>query len=828
MIVSPRRFLCLFCSVVILLIASGVNPPIGNAQDTITLSGEITDSESGEALSYASILLKGTYIGTTSDQNGNYSIVLNSPAPHTLLFSYIGYRTEEIVIDDISALQAIDVQLEVRPIGTNAIVITSQLREQELQEVPASVAVLDQSTISKIRVLDYPADLVAHTPGLSGNLLSVDSRLTIRGIGSDAFGIGLESSIGIFVDDVYAGRVTSSFSFLDVERIEVIKGPQNTLFGRNASAGVISVISHKPRNNKSLEITTGLGNESQQDLKYVINYPLLKNLYARFAGRISKRAGVRTVANFDNQEIGKLDVLGNRFSLLYRPDNKSTLHFSIERIKDDVGAHGLYSRNPDLGVSGNVFDREIELNIESAASSELFSSRLQIDRVLSQNMLLKSVTGLRINNGGVVVDGDGSPINSLIFINNLHASTFSQDLRLIGANKNIDWLVAGNAFVEHIDNVQSMILDDFFWVGDTSVGENELGTSHPAFFICDDFSDSIFGACNQEAREDNPNDGTFNSYGVYGNLEWGLTANARLGIGLRYTIDHKKFVTSSALGNGVLHQVFANNIAGSYTVDEENVRTKTWKGLQPRIAFSYALKDNFMLFSSYARGYKAGGFNTITANPFDAETSNAFELGFKSETNNKRFKFNLSAYFTDYEDLQVQDLLNAVITISNAAEVESQGIEFEAVSRPSKHLTFIANAAIGKARYNNYTVGSSDFSGNTTARSPDNTFSLIGQWNQPISNLGELVFRVDYNYQSKVYFSRENLEEVAQAGYGILNLYAGLENLLNDRLTIALVGHNLIDEAYLVHAEQALPFSITNIRSIPRLISMKASFRLSD
>ncbi|MFQ5652361.1 MAG: TonB-dependent receptor [bacterium] len=798
------------------------------AYGQITIKGRITDAATGEGLPSANILVKNSYTGTASGLDGSYSLTVKPAAPFKIVFSFIGYRKHEVEVTSTSAQADIDVALEAQALGSNEIVITAQLREQELQEVPVSVIVLDKQSVARTHVLERPGLLTTSTPGLSGNDLGVSSSyLTIRGIGSSSFGIGLEASVGVFIDDIYAGRITALAAFLDVERFEVIKGPQNTLFGRNASAGIISAISNKPKNQKELGLSLGMGNEGQTEVQYVANYPLSKSLFARLAGRLSYRDGVRNVINFQNEEMGKLDLIANRISFLYQPDYNWSVQLSLEHQDDDGGGYGLYGINTDLGVTGNPFDREIELSTKIAENKKLFGARLQMDRLLSSTLHLKSLTGLRTNDSFVYVDADGSPTDVMIYIQPEKSTTVSQDFRLLGQNNKINWLIATGIFYEDIETTQSIVIDDAIWVGGMPIGENGLGFAHPAFAVGDSISDRLLGPLNAAAREDGLSNGEYLSYALYGDLTYALTEKLNVSAGMRYSIDNKKFTTSLPPGEGVTRTLFGDNLLGPNTGNGEIQDDKSWSGLQPRLAFDYTPQKGIMLYTSYARGYKAGGYNNITAISFDEETSNAYELGLKSSFGNGNYKFNVSGYFTDYANLQVQSIVNTIIAVSNAADVESKGIEIETSANFKSGLSIIANAAIGEARYKNYKIGEDNFSGNTPDRSPDNTFSLIAQYMKPIRGLGNLVVRADYGYQSKVYFDRSNRDDLSQDGYGLFNAYVALEKLWGNRLDVILYGYNLTDQNYLVHAEDAIGFTVTTIRNIPRLFGIKMRMHLA-
>ncbi|HMB77946.1 MAG TPA: TonB-dependent receptor [Kiloniellaceae bacterium] len=828
-LLSPRRKGTFFATLLNLLLLLSFLPESTFAQTTI--SGRVTDAATGDPVVGAHILVKDTVRGAVSDGEGVFHLATGQSLPLTLEVTCVGYGTREVVLE--KADTALDIRLEPQVLMGNDIIVTAQRREQAVQQVPISVSVLDQQVIKETPVLDRGGDLALYTPGLAGNDASATaSYFTIRGIGSNAFGIGLESSVGIFVDDMYAGRVTAMTAFLDIERIEVIKGPQNTLFGRNASAGVISVISNKPQNEKALQLSIGLGNEGQKEATYTANYPLTSNFYARLAGRTSFRDGVRTVTNQDNQQIQKLDLIANRLSFLYRPDPNWAFHLYLEHHLDDSGGIGLLNTN-----TGNPFERDIELSAQLVEEKQFFGARLQIDRFFSENLYLKSISGLRSLRFDSFIDADASPVYIMNFFGPESSTTFLQDLRLIGQRPRLDWLIAGSFFAESIDKDVSFVFDDhavsrMF----DPISENSLGFDHPAFSLCDDVSEELLGPCLIQNREDIFSEGDYLSYALYGNFTYALTDNLNASVGLRYTVDDKKFESRVPPGMGITQWRLGDNLLGPNTGNTTITERERWRGLQPRLALDYSPRENIMAYINYARGYKAGGFNLITAIPFDEENSNAFEVGVKSGFANGAYKVNVSGYYIDYTDLQVQDFVNTLLVVDNAAAVESKGLEIETSASVQGGLSLMASASIGQARYRNYSVlvpdGSpnpveADFSGNTPDRSPDHTFSVIARYKRSLGKVGDLVARVDYAYQSRVYyFSRENREDLSQEGYGLVNAYVSLEKLWNGRLDVSVYGSNLTDQNYLIHTGDPLGSGANAVRGVPRLVGIKLGLDL--
>ena len=251
---------------------------------------------------------------------------------------------------------------------------------------------------------------------------------------------------------------------------------------------------------------------------------------------------------------------------------------------------------------------------------------------------------------------------------------------------------------------------------------DENGDPLYGYWLCDGNPD-----CIANAMETVNDSGNYTGYSVYGNVTYALTKKLNATVGLRYSHDIKEFTTKSELGTGFLHGALGDNFLLGPMADAS--ADETYSDVQPRFAIDYSPTDDVMIYASYNKGFKTGGFNTFTAEPFEAETNNAYELGLKSSLAGNRVKLNVSGYFSDYSNLQVLTIANAIVQTSNAGKVESQGVEIETSFNLAKGLDLHANVALNKAEYKEYKVQEVDlvsedildldFTGNVPNRSPE-------------------------------------------------------------------------------------------------------------
>ena len=778
----------------------------------VRIEGFIKDAINKTTLAGVNVKIKNTFIGTVSNSTGDFQLTTDLPFPIKLSLSYIGYQTEFLTINE--PVNILEVELKPQSIITNEIIVTAQHREETLQKLPISIAVIDQNFIKNTSELDDPGDLVDYVPGFSGkNYSSNGSWYTIRGINTNAFSIGYDPSVAIFHDGIFNGRTpTAGRPFYDIERIEVLKGPQGSLFGRNAVAGVVSIHNRKPRFVNEFAFETRIGNWGQAFVKPSLNFKIGEKLAMRYAGVWEKRDGLREVKNFDNHQLGKKDILSNRISLLYRPNSSLNFLFKLEQLETSGGNWPLKGNNLDLGASNNPFDRSIELNLKPADDNIYYTTSLNLNWVINEALSLESISGLNTNEQSpFILDTDGTPTPISTFINPNNFTNVSQEFRLNGKTEQLDWLIAGSYFRENVNMNIQLDLNDFFLIPSVGFPPNFCETNPN---------------CRINASELSKHKGNNVSWGIYGNLIYSLSSQFKANLGIRYSIDQKELDTRSVLGNGVFHSLINSNLQGPVdTISNKD----SWRALQPQLTLQYDIGENLMLYGGYSRGFKAGGHNIYTANSFKSETNDAFEIGFKSNFMKERIRLNIATYYMIFNNLQVEFLENNIIEINNAGKTISSGVEIESGIELKNGVSLVTNAGFNFAEYKDFVVPGPDpeaslnFSGNVPNRSPKSQISVIGRYEKALKRLGDFVFRLDYTYQSREFYDRSNELDLSFNGYGLINSTVGLEGLFKKQLDISFFMSNITNEDYLVHIRQD-PSGITNVIGAPRLFGFTFRF----
>ncbi len=631
------------------------------------------------------------------------------------------------------------------------VLVTAQKREQSLQDVPIAISAVNEELLEQTGV-NTITEVIPMVAGLSGADYGLATNTwAIRGIGSNDWTIGSEPSVGVFIDDAYVGRnIFATSNFFDINRIEVVKGPQGTLFGRNAAAGAISLVTNKPGDEDELHLGLSMGDEGQRRYEVVGNWALSDSFALRLAYQNQKWAGMWTEVNSGQEMYTESDVL----RLSARWDISDNLEALIKYNKGDAETNytSAVSILTNPAQPGVEYPDRFAINQPNFEQNKDDGFGLRLTWALSDSLTLVSITDSRSGENDYYEDVDGTAdditIDEAVFgvpggaVGGLDipvglggdADSFYQEFRLSGGSEAIDWFAGASYYSEDLDNSR--------W-------EVDYVATALGFPI---------GSQRISSKAENE------SMGIYGDITWQASDQLALTAGARWSSDDKDWCTNT------LQDDFGE--AGGPTPGEL-CETKEWDELTSRFIAQYNVSDATMLFASVSQGYKGGGFNTSVADldgdfiaetiiDFDPETSIAYELGFKSTMMEGRMQLNGSFYVIDYEALQFATLtLETGLQIGNAGDVDSRGFEFDLNYAPSDSVLLMANYANSKAE-----VGSGALDGQTLAYAPQATYSLGAMVDQPFAS-GTLNWFAMYNYTGDYFHDMDNFLE--EDGYGVMN-----------------------------------------------------------
>ncbi|KAA9134125.1 TonB-dependent receptor [Marinihelvus fidelis] len=680
------------------------------------------------------------------------------------------------------------------------VIVTAQKREQPLRDVPISISVIDGQALENSGLLELE-DLSAQVPGFTVTEAAVSTLVFVRGLGS-GINPGFEQSVGMYVDGVYAGRGRQyRAAFLDVERVELLRGPQGTLFGKNTIAGAINITTARPQDEFGGHVSAMLDAEHGEQLyNAVLTGPLAPTLDGRFAVRAGQMDGwmFNSVPGRDETDVDEHVVRG---MLRWQPGEDVDALFKLEhsRYRTDGRSTQITNAGPWLPLYQGwdpAFEDQFDLQKSVGgigldhSDTETLNALLSIDRHWS-GLTLTSVTGWMSYDYADELDVDFGPIPNLFQHEPQDFSQFSQEFRLATATDQPVSYMAG-VYFEAGDLDHRLALDADL----TTLGlPLPLATRNILF------------------------DQDSHAWAVFGQATWQMTDLWRLNAGLRYTRESKSALQSlwftdfqQPTPNPVYDAIFAAAGFGiAHTFDQDRDEDN-WS---PSLSVQFDASDTVTAYASAARGFKAGGFNAaeVTGDPdnfeFENETATTFELGAKTRFAGDRARVDIALFHTRFDDLQVSTFEGVNFVVGNAAQATSRGIELDGSWRVSKAFTLNLAWSFLDAEYDHFpnaactiaqTIESGlgpmctqDLSGRPTQYAPGHAGRVSLAWEQALSG-GQLLFADLGVSHSDGYFVDQDLDPNAfQPAYQKVDLRLGWASA-NEHWTVALLGRNLGDE----------------------------------
>lgn len=691
------------------------------------------------------------------------------------------------------------------------VVVTAEKRETNIQDTPVSITAITAETLEAEGVRSIE-DIAGFTPGLVvGGNAGFQFPISIRGISAAPNGIGSDSPAAIYVDGVYLGRPTSAvFDMVDLERIEVLRGPQGTLYGRNAVGGAINITSKKPSD--ELEV---FGSASFSDLEE-------SRTQASISGPISDTVGYRLSASYRNTG----DWLDNTDGRRVGGGNGLALRGALDfELGDNLN---LIVRGDYTDIDDPYYSKRIELlgtvlpvasNYDTMTDNEVSFSKREMWGVSAEanldigDLSLISISAYRESFSRTQIGSDGI-IDRVLRSGSAPGegedqNQFSQELRLVSpGGEKVDWILGGYYFTE--------------------TGNFDLNIENYGAGVSIDFSPYT----------------TTDNFAAFGQADIHLTDALSLTAGLRYSWEKKDFTFRSQVvpltvnADVNIPVTSVPNSTAAIALDDDD----TWSSWTPKIGLNYDLSEDVLLYGSYSQGFKSGGFNSIGSDPaYDPEKVSAWEVGMKSDLAGGRVRLNASAFYYDYTDLQVRvPIAVGVIQVQNAANAEIYGGEIELQAIPVDNMLVTAGLALNHARYKDYlqtpvtecpggaydaVTSTCDLSGNALNRAPDTTFSLTALYDFELANGATVTPRLSYQYEGKSYYTEQNLPYQGHNGWESLGArltYATAD----DGLNLSLFARNITDDRYYAHS---LPigtaFTITTGPNRPRTFGIELSVR---
>jgi len=701
-------------------------------------------------------------------------------------------------------------------------VVTAEKRETRLQDTPIAITAVTGEALEARSATDVSA-VASIAPNvqfqgsapLSGG--SFNATVFIRGVGQNDASVFNDPGVGIYLDGVYLGRTTGSILELaDIERVEVLRGPQGTLFGKNAVGGAISIVSKQPTPEFEAALNASVGNFNRRDVSLMVSGPIMGSdtVLGRFSiGKFVKDGYVTRLT--DGEDLGDKDVFGAKGQIRWAPSDRLNVDFAADftRMRQNSAALTLISMAPTGAPFLNTFNATVAPGLPIVAPN---GQRSLNPSWVTGNPFTTWASGHNINN----LDhwGVSATVN--------YDVTDALSVRSITAYRKLDSIFGRDGdntpydFRHTYDEVkQDQFSQEFQLIGDAVGGRLQyvLGAYYLKETAVDDGVITLAkGVYDPVLR---PNlalelwfrqflDMRTTSYAAFANASFDFTDQLSATVGLRYTKDEKEFY--------VFEQRY---VSGTFLVDPAVLRrlygeyplTDAWSDVSPRLSVDYKVTPSVMLYVSFAKGFKSGSFNgratgsSADVRPFEPEVVWSYEAGVKSQFFDNRVMLNLTGFYMDYKDIQITVNRTPDNFVANAAEARLQGMELEFRALPTANLSFDGSVGWLDAEYTE--VGGSGLVlpitiNSKLVRAPEWTANFGAQYVAELGDSGSLTFRLDAAYTSRQYYDAANAPLISQGSY---TLWSGRIAYTSEdgSWTAALFGANLTDELYILSGNQA-------------------------
>ena len=682
------------------------------------------------------------------------------------------------------------------------IVITAQRRAQSFGDVGITVNAFTGEDVARLGFTQLK-DVAAQTPNVQIKEVVLNSvpNITIRGVGLNDYAANNNPAAGIYVDEVYlVSPAMLTFGLFDLERIEVLKGPQGTLFGRNTTAGTVNFISRKPSNSLEGYLNVDYGNYERALVEGAIGGPLSDTLTGRIAVQTVQQGSGWQTNRLTGEKVGEVDRTSARGQLAWKPSEAVSVRVNVHGGQDNSDVSLIKIDNPFSAEDDNDPNPyRSGASVPTRMNLEAKGATLGIDWSMSDMLTLTSVTSYEEFTRLHVEDRDGVSLEQLDGYFHNEIEQFSEELRLT-----------------HLG--EKLVLIGGVFYGEDSVDTRDRFDSPDLLVL---FGLPGFESIGNEYSQDTT------SAAVFLHSEWSLSPDWKLTVGARYTDDQKDFSNAFTFlipTGGTEFPIFPP-VSENYDVQD----------VSGKIGLDYSGIEDTLLYASVSRGFKSGGFQGQLAfdpsvlTPFNDESLIAYEVGMKTRMLGNTLRLNASAFFYDYSDLQFyggifDTPLGVLFGIANVGDAEVKGAEADLWWRPVAGLDIRFGVGLLDTNITKSIVGGVS-KGSELPNSPDKTFNSMIRYQWPLSGNLRADILLAANYQGDLTFDVvRNPPEAREPGYWLADARVGV-GAADDRWNVSVWGRNLADERY---RTQVLFSSVGFGQSYgaPRTYGVTLSFKL--
>ena len=707
-------------------------------------------------------------------------------------------------------------------VALEEIVVTAERRAERLQDVPMSVVAISGEDVKPGGITGL-YDIAHKTPNFKYTEFNLaEPQIFIRGVGTTNDSGGSDPAVAVFLDDVYLGRPGgAAMDLYDIERIEILRGPQGTLYGKNAAGGAINVFTRKPQQEFEAKAGATVGSDSLYKVGAYVNGSISDNVAGKLVVNWQTRDGyAKNITT--GQELEDDDTTSVRGQLLFTPTDRIDILLGFDYT--DIDRAGANRRLVNLDVPGlpplsqippllarqeaanqTVGDRESSFEDSAYGKKELTGFLARVDADLDW-ATLTSITAYR--------DSEVSWFQALVPLlssaqgglgiyevddwADQDSDQFSQEFRLASEGDNLKWVVGLYYLDEDVDRTESFFT---YWEDITPLA----GLS--------------------------PGDVTFNqtagttSIAAFGQLTWNATDTLALTLGARYTEDDKDIFNEAIDNLDGIPPTGIPLVGPPYSVSA----SETWDDTTVRATVEWQAADDAMLYATYSEGFKSGAFNGTQGNPvaastpLDPEEATNIEIGGKTQWLDDRLRFNFAYFDLDYDDLQVWFLQNNILIAANAT-ASIDGFEVDFAAAITENFRVSGGIATMAGKYDEYVAGADDFTGNDLPRTPELTWTLTADYTVLLDDGATLGFNASGSYTDDFNFEPSNDPRQGEPDVTVFDAAITFTSA-SERWDLIAWGKNLSDELYASHGISGTFGGASRIWAPPRTYGISFNHR---
>jgi iron complex outermembrane receptor protein len=656
--------------------------------------------------------------------------------------------------------------------SSEEIVVTAERRETTLQNTALSISALSGETLRDRQITNVEALLQSLT-NVQFAVNKTQPKIAIRGVGLQNISVsGPEARIAFHLDGVYLARPESILgAFFDVQRIEVVRGPQGTLYGRNATGGAINLITADPTDTPSGYLNLGYGNYNAVTAEGAISGPIIDKVSARVAFMFENRDGYgRNITTGKRVDEARPRAVRAKIKLEPTEGFVAILSADYARQKADSGAYyytgpytpGTVIPGVNFGGVATTAKRTISSDYDPYIDNERYGFGLDINGTLG-SVDLRSITGYRFLNDDEDrgdVDVSSIPLSFARYF--ARSRQFTQEIRLSQKSGQFEWLLGGYFFNERLRSGNAQGLSRALFVPGAPISPIRQGSAGGGF---------------QRTR----------AYAIFGQVRYDFTDYLTLSLGGRYGWEKTRVNETNYLD-------IVNPFVGPYTLATDPIPpvamsplrqtgSRSANAFTPKVTLEYRPRENFLIYATYSKGFKSGGFNLGSVQPsFAPEKLANYEAGFKAAWLDKRLQTNLSLFHYEYTNLQVTTLttINNVASniTTNAGRAKVDGVEAEVIVRPVDAVRIELNYAYLDARYTRYSalnpnrpqLGVIDLAGNRLSQAPKNSLNVSAEYRLE-TGVGDFKLRGEGRWVSRTFYNQFEENNVSTPAYEQYNAF---------------------------------------------------------